>query len=78
MTPRFYIFAGNMQQARELAMTMRLNGPDWRYVSSAETIMGLHDVVVLRYGTWVQREDGPMIMAILRPRDITVLDVRGV
>jgi hypothetical protein len=78
MTPRFYIFAGNMHQARELAMTMKLNRPDWCYVASMESVWGLRDVVVLRYGTWVQREDGPGIMAILRPREITVLDVRDV
>ena len=53
------IIAGHYAQARYWAQEWRLGreGIEWRYISGADQLRGLHDQEILFCGTWADRDD---------------------
>jgi hypothetical protein len=70
---RFYILAGNHEQARTLANSMKLGASEWGYITNHDATRGLRDEVILTYGTWNSRDDLVEIMEMSRVREMTIL-----
>lgn len=70
---RFYILAGDREQARTLANRMNLGASEWGYIASPESLQGIRDQVILTYGTWKSRKDLIEVMGMARLRDMTIL-----
>lgn len=72
---RMYIVAGDYEQARHLAMQLKLTPQEWTYVGGIERIVGIRDEPLLCYGTWRHRFDIKEIMDTAKAREMRVLHV---
>ena len=72
---RYHIFAGTNDQARHLAIVMCMEPGEWKYLDSADSLLGLRGGVVLCFGTWRHRPDRNGMMTLARERQMHILEV---
>jgi hypothetical protein len=51
------ILAGNQQEARNYLAENRLSPSLYRYIAHPDQLRGLHDIDLIRVGTWAMRPD---------------------
>ena len=61
---RFFIYAGNHEQAKALAHKMKLTPREWAYVYSRDNLMGLDGGTLIVTGSWRDRDDEDWISII--------------
>jgi hypothetical protein len=74
---KFYIYAGDRSQAKNLAKEMNFDESCYRIVDMAEKLYGLRGGTVLLYGTWRLRNPDEIMQVITRAKinGMSVLEV---
>lgn len=65
---RFYIYAGDANQASNLARAMDLGRHEWKSVHGVDQLRGQRGGTMLLYGTWKSRPNDEIMEVITRAK----------